>query len=294
MKEEILAVTAPGEEAKPRRSAKDGVFRDLFSIKKYLLQLYEALHPEDAEATEDDLEYVTLQQILVSGIYNDLGFLVGNRLLILVEAQSTWTANIIVRALIYIARTYQQLLVSQKRRLFSETRVELPEPELYVVYTGDKPASIPSEISLSEEFFGGKRTALDVRVKVFRGGGDDILSQYVVFARVLTEQVKLHGRTRKAVEETLRICGDGNVLEEYLGDRRKEVIDMLETIFDQETETQLFGEEMREEGRQEGKRQAQIEMILSLHEDNYPTCLIARAAHMPEPEVEEIIARMSD
>lgn len=36
-------------------TAKDTVFKSLFSEPKYLLQLYQALHPEDTETTEDDL-----------------------------------------------------------------------------------------------------------------------------------------------------------------------------------------------------------------------------------------------
>ena len=45
-------------------SVKDTVFRDMFSKKKYLIQLYNALHPEDKTITQADLEIVTLQSIL--------------------------------------------------------------------------------------------------------------------------------------------------------------------------------------------------------------------------------------
>ncbi len=38
----------------------------------------------------------------------------------------------------------------------------------------------------------------------------------------LDEQRKLHGRTRKAVTETIRICKDKNVLREYLEEREME------------------------------------------------------------------------
>ena len=44
------------------------------------------LHPEDSQATEEDIEDVTLKHVLVDADYNDLGFSVGNRLLILVES----------------------------------------------------------------------------------------------------------------------------------------------------------------------------------------------------------------
>lgn len=50
---------------------KDSVFTDLFQDKKYLLQLYKALHPEDTDVTEDDLNDITIKNVLTDNIYND-------------------------------------------------------------------------------------------------------------------------------------------------------------------------------------------------------------------------------
>ena len=52
-----------------KRTIKDSVFSDLFGDKRYLLQLYQALHPEDTEATEDDLTDVTIQNVLKDDLY---------------------------------------------------------------------------------------------------------------------------------------------------------------------------------------------------------------------------------
>ena len=41
------------------------------------------------------IEEITIYNVLVDGLYNDLGFRVGDRQIILVEAQSTWSVNII-------------------------------------------------------------------------------------------------------------------------------------------------------------------------------------------------------
>lgn len=65
------------------------MFTTLFRDKKYLIQLYRALHPEDTETTEDELEDLTIRNVLTNGIYNDLGFRVGGRVMILVEQQSS-------------------------------------------------------------------------------------------------------------------------------------------------------------------------------------------------------------
>lgn len=80
---------------KAKQTAKDSVFRDLFGNPKYLFQLYQALHPEDTSTTEEQIGIVTIKNVLLNQIYNDLGFVVGTRLMILLEAQSTWTLNIL-------------------------------------------------------------------------------------------------------------------------------------------------------------------------------------------------------
>ncbi len=91
-----------------KRTIKDSVFTNLFKEKKYLIQLYQALHPDDKQTTEDDIKDITINNVLVDDIYNDLGFSVGNRLLILIEAQSTWTVNILFRILMYLVQTYRE------------------------------------------------------------------------------------------------------------------------------------------------------------------------------------------
>ena len=87
---------------------KDSVFLDLFQNKSYLLKLYRTLHPEDTTTTEDLLTDVTITNVLTDNLYNDLGFIVNNKLVILVEAQSTWTVNILVRVLLYLAQSYHE------------------------------------------------------------------------------------------------------------------------------------------------------------------------------------------
>lgn len=121
-----------------RRNAKDTVFRDLFSRSEYLLELYRALHPEDTDVTADMFSHITIENVLTDRMYNDLGFMVRGRLLVLVEAQSTWSSNILIRAFMYLAQSYQDYFEQQKVNLYGTRRIELPKPELYVIYTGDR------------------------------------------------------------------------------------------------------------------------------------------------------------
>lgn len=217
-----------------KRTIKDSVFTDLFQNKKYLLQLYKALHPED-DVTEDDLTDVTIRNVLTDDIYNDLGFVVEDRLMIFVEAQSSvWTVNIIIRALMYLVQTWHDYFERTKQNLYKSKKVQMPMPEIYVLYTGERKTR-PSEISLSQEFFAGKECGIDVRVKmIYDGKEGDIINQYVLFTKICNEQMKKHGRTRKAVIEAIRICKDRDVLSEYLSNRESEVVDIMMVLYDEE------------------------------------------------------------
>ena len=222
------------EERVVKHTVKDSVFTSLFKEKRYLIQLYRALHPEDTKTTEDDLKDVTVSNVLVDDIYNDLGFTVGTTIMLLIEVQSTWTVNIIFRALMYLVQTYREYFRKTKQNLYKSKKLKMPKPEIYVIYTGDRKTR-PEEISLSEEFFEGKDICIDVRVKmIYDGKNGDIINQYVVFTRVCNEQVAIHGRTREAVQEAIRICKERNILKEYLSSREKEVVDMLMELYDEQ------------------------------------------------------------
>ncbi len=272
-----------------KRTIKDSVFTNLFQDKKYLIQLYQALHPEDKEVTEDKLTDVTIENVLTDNIYNDLGFMVGNRLLILVEAQSTWTVNIIIRAVMYLIQTYHNYFERTKQSLYKSKKVQIPMPELYVIYTGDRKTK-PSEISLSKEFFGGKECCLDVKVKmIYDGKEGDIINQYVLFTKVCNEQIALYGRTQKSILEAIRICKDRNVLREYLESREKEVVDIMMVLYDNEEIMRSYLESEIHEARLEGGYEANIKTAKRMLIDGELSLdRIAKFSNLPIEVVEEL------
>jgi hypothetical protein len=239
-----------------RWTAKASVFTSLFSEAEYTYQLYQALHPDDTTTKKDELILMTLESHLLNQQYNDLGFLVKDRLIILVEAQSTWSENIVIRVLLYVVQTWYKYIKRMKLDVYDDEKLSLPKPELYVIYTGKNPENKPNGISLKENFFGGADIDVDCRVKVlFDGKKGDIINQYVRFCQVFNEQVRIHGRTRKAVEETIRICQDENVLKEYLERQRMEVIDMMLALFDQETLMKNHDASVERKARKEGQKE---------------------------------------
>ena len=222
------------QEIMAKRTAKNSVFLNLFQDKSYLLKLYKTLHPEDTAATEDSLTDVTIENVLTDNLYNDLGFIVGNKLMILVEVQSTWTMNILVRVLLYLAQSYHEYFQRTSQNYYKSKKVKMPKPELYVIFTGNKGRK-PDRISLSKEFFEGADIDIEVKAKViYESNEDDIINQYIIFCKVFNEQTKMHGMTRKAVTETIRICKDRNVLRDYLLKKEKEVVTIMMSLFDEE------------------------------------------------------------
>lgn len=242
-------------EGTPKRKIKDSVFTNLFQDKKYLLRLYKALHPEDSDVTEDDIKDVTLKHVLVDADYNDLGFSVGGRLVIMVESQSTWTLNIIIRALMYLIQTYHDFFKRTKQNLYGSKKVDIPKPELYVIFTGEKPKNPPDTISLSKDFFDGEKIAVDAEVKVlYQEDEDNIIGQYIIFCKVYNEQRKKHGQTKKAVTETIRICKNRNVLKEYLESKEQEVVDIMMALFDDDVVLEAYAEDIRNSEAKENAR----------------------------------------
>lgn len=110
--------------AEPKRTIKDSIFTFLFGEPEYTMELYQALHPEDTTVKDSDVKLVTLQNVLANGLYNDLGFQVRDKLILLVEAQSTFSENIPLRMLLYLAATYKDYVEEHKLSLYREKRYQ--------------------------------------------------------------------------------------------------------------------------------------------------------------------------
>ena len=167
------------------RQAKNSVFLNLFMRKEYHLALYKELFPQDTTITEDDLELVTLDNVLTIHPYNDLGLLAREKLIVLAEAQSTWSVNIIFRLADYYFDSVMGHLVAKKADIYSSVKVDIPDVEAFVIYTGKKKIK-QDEISLNQEFFGGNPAKPEFRARILHGdykGG--IIEEYMGFKQNL-------------------------------------------------------------------------------------------------------------
>lgn len=233
-----------------RRTIKDSVFTYLFKQPEYTRLLYLALHPEDTDVTEQDCKLVTLENILSTGLYNDLGIQVRDKLLLLVDAQSTFSENLALRLLLYLAATYKVYVEEHKLDLYAGKAVSIPRPELYVVYTGER-TDVPDTLLLSSLYEGAG--SAEIQVKVLRdSSSDDILAQYVRFCKIADRQRKLYGSTQKAIDMTIQKCVEENVLMPFLTSRKKEVLEIMVTLFDQEKVWEIHDYNVAQAAREEG------------------------------------------
>ena len=245
-----------------KRNAKDSVFIDVFAQPENQLRMLHVFHPEMTDVTVDDIETITLKQVITNHQYNDLAFVVRDIMMVFVEAQSSWSVNVAVRILLYLADTIQEYIHANHMDIHGSEKLKLPKPEFYVIYTGDK--QVGETLSLREDFFGDPSCPVDLEARVFTAETEDIVGQYIIFCHVFDQQVKEHGRTEKAAMETIRICKDRGVLKEYLESREKEVVSIMIMLFDQQYATEAYARNEAAKAAAKAEKKGVLSTLISL------------------------------
>ena len=253
-------------EKKPKRTLKDSVFLALFKILSNAMKLYKRFHPEDKTVTEADCEILTLQTVLVNGIHNDFALQVRDKLMIFMEAQSTYNPSIAMRIALYYFETMMRYIEKNNISIYDDYKI--PVPEFYMVYVGPK-RKLPDMVYLSDMF---EQDGVDTKhpdlhgfinlgVKVVRKSGKgDILDQYVRFCEISYEMREKYGDTRKAIEATIDKCLQEGILVEFLNSRREEVMDIMTTLYDEEVINRHYERHIRRKIRQEVQQEVRQEV----------------------------------
>ena len=223
------------------RNYKDTVFRMLFSDRKNLLSLYNAVsgaHYDDPEK----LEIVTLENAIYMGMKNDLAFIIDTDLF-LYEHQSTYNPNMPLRDLFYISSEYQKLV--NKKSLYSSVLQKIPAPQFIVFYNGTEKEKDSWVNHLSEAFenlSGAPKLELEVlTININEGHNSELMeqcqtlreyAQYVACVRRYAKEFELNKAVKLAVDECIR----NNILSEFLRANKSEVIAMSIFEYDKEEE----------------------------------------------------------
>ena len=280
------------------RKYKDTVFRMLFSDKRNLLALYNAINRTSYEDS-DELEIVTLRGAVYMGMKNDLAFIIDMNLF-LYEHQSTYNPNIPLRDLFYISAEYQKLVNSKS--LYSSSLKKIPAPYFIVFYNGTEKEEEYWENSLSEAYenlSGEPRLELKViTLNINDGHNKELMekcqilkeyAQYVTKVRKYTKEMELNAAVERAVDECIR----EGILEEFLRDNRAEVMAMSIFEYNKDEEEKKLRKAEYEAGYDCGfdaGKETELNVLLQrmLRNEKYSDADIAEVTDMAVEKIRKI------
>ena len=147
----------------------------------------------------------------------------------------------------YVGESFNRYVLDTNQNIYGTKKVSLPKPELYVLYTGNKNIK-DTEISFKKEFFNNK-CPIDVKVNVITlNNSNRVVKEYIRFAKILDTNTKKYGYTKKSINETIECCINKNILREYLTEYKKEVYNIMTSVYDQKTATEMYERSLRAEG----------------------------------------------
>ena len=125
--------------------------------------------------------------------------------------------------------------------------------------------------------------------------------QNILLDQSYNEQIKLHGRTREAVLETIRVCRDRNILKDYLESRDQEVVNIMMTLFDEEYILKTYIEQEKrdaaekavEEAAKQATQKVKRETAQKLYQKGTSVADIADAMSVTEEEIKHWLGLIS-
>ena len=282
------------------RKYKDTVFRMLFSDRKNLLSLYNAINGSRYTDPEE-LEIVTLENAIYMGMKNDLAFIIDTGLF-LYEHQSTYNPNMPLRDLLYISAEYQKLV--NDKSLYSSRLQKIPAPNFIVFYNGTEKKEERWENYLSESYetrMGDPNLELKViTLNINEGYNKELMEQ----CRILREYAQYVAKVREyakemeldaAVEQTIKECIREGILAEFLRRNKSEVVAMSIFEYDKEEEEKKLRKAEYEygfdsgydSGYETGELQKAKEVAGVLNKTGMPGSKIAEILGVSEETVQE-------
>lgn len=274
------------ETGRINRTYKARIFEMLYEDKEKLLELYNAVNGTNYD-NPDDLNINTLENAIYLSMHNDVSFIIDSRLS-LYEHQSTYSPNLPLRYLMYVADLYSK--ITKDANLYGSKLVTIPPPKFLIFYNGVSERPEMEEMRLSDAYIiEDLEPSLELKaimLNINPGNNKTLLEtckslkDYVIY----TSRVRLYAEEmpiEDAVEKAIRECIKEGVLAEFLTKSRAEAKAMSIYEYDEERQRQFD----REEGREEGREQIIYEMVL----DNLPIETIAKYCKQSEEEILQLI-----
>ena len=279
------------------REHKDSVFKMLFGNPEILGKLYSAITGVDLPQ-DISININTISGVLVKGMRNDISFTIDNRLVVLIEHQSTVNENMPLRIFKYIEKVYNKLL--DYKNIHIRPLIRIQRPEFIVLYNGKKPFPETKTLRLSDAFMDIEgltvekdRLSLELVVHVYNinhGQNREIqqkcetLNQYGLFIEKIREYEKTGLTLDESLEAAVKYCIESDILKEFLREHGSEVISMM--IHEYTTED--FIEAIRESERQEGREEGREEIALKMKNAGEPFGKISEFTNLSLEAIEEL------
>ena len=254
-----------------KKNYKDSVFRNIFKNKRRLQSLYKALSGQEIPLHE--IRINTLSGVFFNDIKNDISFQIGNRMIILMEHQSTWNPNMPLRMLEYVAKLYGRNL--SKDMPYKSTIIPIPAPEFYVFYNGTQQEPYYTQLKLSDAF-ATKSIALELIVDTYNinyAKDNELLNRcyelrcYSIFVHQVRQELSSGVTLSAAVKSAIRYCETHNLMVDYFKANEQEVFDMVSFKWDNQRALEIAHEEAKQETR--------CEVALDMLKHNFPLNLVA-------------------
>ena len=251
------------------RMYKSRIFAMLFSDRNELLKLYNAINGTSYD-DPDLLQVNTLENAIYMSMQNDVSFIIEMRLN-LYEHQSTYSPNLPVRYLLYVADVYSDY--TKDMNLYGTKAVKLPTPKFVIFYNGQAEQPDRKELKLSELFsIPDADPSLELKavmLNINKGHNRKLMET----CRTLEDYAEYTFRVREyaaempldtAVEQAITECISEGILADFLRKNRAEAKKVSIYEYDEERHMRQTREEGMEEGYANGLSQGIIQTAVSM------------------------------
>lgn len=249
------------------RTYKDVLFDKIFSDKKAILELYNAI-AQTKYQDESMVSVNTIKRAVFLGIENDKSFIIDD-ILNIYEHQSTVNPNMPVRGLMYLSELYRQFIYENQLDIYGSKQVSLPQPVYIVFYNGEKKQPERQIISLRSAFNESSSTLNDFDFLDFKAvmlninyGYNKVLidrckplKEYAIFVDTIRKYLKTENKPAIAAKKAVEECIEHGILKDILLKEKGVIEDMITVCYDEEIHKMREAEYNQELGEARGKEQ---------------------------------------
>ena len=245
-----------------RHKWKDNMFHSIFSKQENLVKLGRELVSDRKDIAPENVKNITITTDFIRDFYNDLGFSIQkdgeNTLIGLVEAQSMWHVNILIRMFYYIHGTLRSYFDKNDLDITENKFIPMPEIRLYLVYTGSDRKDVPEILYSKEVYNHSDYVDFTFKIHVLKEEtAETFLGQYIGFCKIFNRyREKYPNDKMKCIKETVSEAFQKGYLPDYFLDHKDEVQKMLDSEFDIQYLYNKFVNSIAAETREEERKKA--------------------------------------